>query len=172
MTGPRKKSGGFTLIETSTALVAIMMVGLALVLLTKQYAVFVGLAARQSFLTVEAPQIGNLLGRLFDQSNSFLVYESRAGAMAGVAPVLTGGKAVRLFFPTATGVILERWITVEPSAGLFQLKCHTVHADDTESSWTVAGRLAGASFGCDQGILSATLQGPNGEEISYYGGSQ
>ena len=167
-----KKPRGFTLLETSTAMAVMMGVGLALVLLTRQHITFVGLVARQSFLAVEAPQTGNLLGRLFVQSDHFFIYQSRESALAGGAPVLTGGKAVCLFFPTATGAILEHWITIEPSAGLFQLKFHTVHADKSENSWTITSKLAGASFESNEGILGAILQGPNGEEISYYGGSQ
>lgn len=146
--------------------------GVALVVMLQQHVSFMDFARQQSFLTSEAPQAGNLLGRLFGSADHYFVYESRPAALAGAAPVLVNGRAVRLYFEESTGGTREHWIAAETVGTATELRCYSTGLDGTEFSWTVCRGLAGATFRCDEGILGVTLQGPRGEEISYYGGAR
>jgi hypothetical protein len=162
---------GFTLLETSMAIGLMMVLGGAMVVMLQQHLTFLGITSRQAFLTREAPQIGNVLGRIFQQADHYFIYESAESALAGGPPVLTGG-AVRLFFKTAAQTVQERLIAAAPAARSTGLRCITPLADGAESSWWICDGLQGATFSASQGILTATLAGPNGEEITYSGGAR
>jgi hypothetical protein len=167
-----RKRGGFTLVETSLAISLLLGLSLTMISMLQQHVTFMGLIQRQSFLTTEAPQIGNLVGRLFGSADHYFVYSSRAAGLGGAAPVLTNGGAVRLYCESVNGETTEIWITVEPSGSETILRCHSLLPNGSEQAWTVCRGLGGASFRCDQGVLGITLNGPNGEQISYYGGSR
>jgi prepilin-type N-terminal cleavage/methylation domain-containing protein len=169
-----RKRRGFTLLETSLAISVVLGLSVALVSMLQQHVTFMGLVQRQSFLASEAPQIGNLVGRLFGSADHFFVYSNRDDALAGADPVLVDGEAVRLFIQGVDGETTEIWVTVESSTvGTDKiLRCYSILPGKTEKSWTVREGLAGAAFHCNQGVLGVTLQGPTGEEISYYGGSR
>ncbi len=92
---------GFTLMEVSTAMGLMVMLSGALVVMLQQHLSFMGMAQRQSFLAQEAPQIGNILGRIFQQADHFFIYTSRESALNGGTPVIENGNVVRLFFKTA-----------------------------------------------------------------------
>lgn len=154
------------------ALSIMLVLGMSLVALLQQHVSFMSLFRKQSFLTSEAPQTGNLVGRLFSKADHYFVYPSRAEALAGSAPVLVGGKAVRLFYTGVNGEILEHWISAETSGSETVLRCYSHRPNGTQTSWKICGGLAGASFRCDEGVLGVLLQGPGGEEISYYGESR
>ncbi|MDZ4288143.1 MAG: hypothetical protein U0984_09300 [Prosthecobacter sp.] len=143
-----------------------------MVVMLQQHLTVVSIAAKQSFLGREAPKIGDLLGRIFNQADSYFVYTSRASAAAGDAPVLTNGRAVRLFFKSAAQQTVERMISVETTASGTEMRFYTPQADGTSTSWLVCNQIAGANFLNDQGILAVTLQGPNGEEVTYSGGAR
>ena len=166
------KRQGFTLLEVSTALGLMLSLGLAVTIMVQQHVTFMTLASRQTFLASEAPKIGNLLGRIFNQADHYFVYSSLAAAQGGGAPVLSGGKAVRLFFKAANQDVEERIISVEDSTDGAELRFYALQDAGTSTSWTITTRIQDASFSAAEGILSATLQGPNGEEITYYGGAR
>ncbi|HSJ04068.1 MAG: hypothetical protein ACAI34_02170 [Verrucomicrobium sp.] len=167
-----RAAGGFTLVETSVALTVMVALGVAMLLMLQQHIAFMNLTRQQGFLTSDAPHVGHLVGRLFGKADHFFVYNSRAAALAGAAPILVNGSAARLFFEAANGETREQWITAEPAAGGTALVCRSARLDGTEFSWTVCSGLAGASFHSLEGVLGVTLNGANGEVISYYGGSQ
>lgn len=168
----RRSKAGFTLVETSAALSVMIALGVAMLVMLRQHITFMDLARQQGFLTTDAPQVGNLVGRLFAKADHFFVYESRAAAAAGAAPVLVNGRAARLFFEAANGETRDQWITADTVNGTTSINCRSLRADGSEFSWTVCSGLAGATFQCNEGVLGVTLRGANGEEISYYGGSQ
>lgn len=163
---------GFSLLETSTAISVLLALSLALVALLQQQITFMNITKRQAFLADEAPKIGSLLARVLNQADHYFVYDSKDSAMSGGDPVLAGGRAVRLFFKTATQTSEQRILAAEDAGDGTELRFYTLHADGSQTSWTVCRKLAGASFRCDEGILVATLNGPNGEEISYCGGGR
>lgn len=163
---------GFTLLEMSTAMGLMVMLSSALVVMLQQHLTFLGLAQKQSFLAEEAPKIGNILGRIFQQADHFFIYSNLQSAQGGGAPVLTGGGAVRLFFKGAMQAMEERIIATETDTSGVALRFHAKHADGTTSSWLVCQGLQGAVFRADEGILTVTLTGPNNEEISYCGGAR
>lgn len=167
-----RRSLGFTLMEMSLALGLMVMLGSALVAMLQQHLTFMGLAQRQSFLAEEAPKIGNVLGRIFQQADHYFIYADLEDAQADGAPMLVGGQAVRLFFKGATQTTEERIIAAEEGASGTSLRFYVPQDDGTTTSWLICKGLLGASFSADQGILIATLSGPNGEEISYCGGAQ
>lgn len=168
----RRRSGGFTLLETSAAMSVMLALGVAMLVMLQQHISFMDLTRQQSFLTNDAPQVGHLVGRLFAKADHFFVYESRAAAASGASPVLSNGRAARLFYVTADGRTREQWLVAETVNGRTALVCRTPRADGTEFAWTVCTGLGGAVFQCEEGVLGVTLNGANGEQISYYGGSQ
>lgn len=163
---------GFTLMEISTAMGLMVMLSGALVVMLQQHLTFMALAQRQSFLAEEAPKIGNILGRIFQQADHYFIYTNREGAQGGESPILSGGGAVRLFFKGAAQTTTERIIAAEPAAGGTNLRFYALQEDGSMTSWLICQGLQAATFRADEGILMATLTGPNGEEISYCGGAR
>jgi prepilin-type N-terminal cleavage/methylation domain-containing protein len=167
----RPNQRGFTLMEVSTAMGLMVMLSGALVVMLQQHLGFMEMARRQSFLAQEAPQIGNILGRIFQQADHFFIYSSHESALGGDTPVLQGG-AVRLFFKTAVQTTQERLIAAETGSSGTSLRFYTPQPDGTETSWLICQGLQGAAFNASEGILTVTLTGPNGEEITYSGGAR
>lgn len=163
---------GFSLMEASTALGITLALAVIMLVMLQQHLSIVAIASKQSFLGQEAPKIGDLLGRIFNQADHYFVYASRASAAAGEAPVLTNGRAVRLFFKSAAQTSEDRLISVETTANGEELRFYTPQANGTSTSWLVCGKLLGANFHNNEGVLSVTLQGPNGEEVTYSGGAR
>lgn len=163
---------GFTLIEISTAMGLMVMLSGALVVMVQQHLSFMAMARRQTFLTQEAPQIGNILGRIFQHADHFFIYPSHASAIGGGSPVIQNGSAVRLFFKTAVQTTQERLIAAETDTRGTSLRFYTPQPDGTETSWLICQGLQGATFNASEGILTVTLTGPNGEEITYCGGAR
>ncbi len=172
MSSRRARRAGFTLLELSTAMGLMLILGSSLVAMLQQHVTFMGLAQRQSFLADEAPKIGNLVGRIFGQADHFLVYDTHDAAVAGATPVLAGGRAVRLYFRAADQSTEIRIVSVQPLASGVDLRFHHTQADGSQVSWSICDRLSDATFAADQGILTITLNGPNGEEITYGGGAR
>jgi hypothetical protein len=168
----RRRRRGFTLLETSTALFVMIVLGIALVTMIQQHTVFLKFFRQQTFLTTEAPTIGNLLGRILNEADHYFVYSSKDEALAGGVPVLSNGSAVRLFFKTPTQETEERLIVVETVGAGKALKFYGWQLDGTATSWTISNKISNASFLSNQGILNITLHGPNGEEITYGGGAR
>jgi hypothetical protein len=168
----RTSRAGFSLLETSIAISISLVLAVTLVVMLQQHLSFMAVAQRQSFLADEAPKIGNLLGRILNQTDSYFVYENRDSALAGASPVLSNGEAVRLFFKSAAQQTVERMITVEDAGDGTALRFYATQPDGTQTAWTICDRLQGASFRADEGILNMTLVGPNGEEITYCGGAR
>lgn len=168
----RRRKAGFTLLEMSTAMSLLVVLGVALVGLVQQQTQFLKLFRQQSFLAAEAPQIGNLLGRILNEADHYFVYATKDDALGGGVPVLTAGRAVRLFFKTPTQETEERLIVVETTAGVTALKFFGWQPDGTLTSWTISSKIQDAEFLSAQGILNMTLEGPNGEEVTYGGGAR
>ncbi|QIF04777.1 hypothetical protein [Roseimicrobium sp. ORNL1] len=166
------RRGGFTLLETSMGVSITLALSVALIAMLQQHITLMGWLQKQSFLTTEAPQIGNLVGRIFGSADHYFVYSSRDAALGGAAPVLVNGGAVRLFSQAANGDITELWVEVQTVAGTKVLKCYGKLPNGTESQWTVCEGLGNATFHCNTGVLGVTLTGPNQEEVTYYGGSR
>ena len=163
---------GYTLLEMSTAMAVMLVLATALVVMLQQHVQFMQMFQQQSFLASEAPKIGNLLGRIINQADHYFVYPTKADALSGGAPVLTAGRAVRLFFKSANQETTERLITMETAASSHSLRFYSWAADGTASSWTISSLVTDAEFLSDQGILSMTLQGPNSERVTYGGGAK
>lgn len=168
----RFRAHGFTLMEVSTAMGLMVMLSGVLVVMLQQHLSFMQMAQRQSFLAQEAPQIGNILGRIFQQADHYFIYPDGAGARGGVTPVIQNGRAVRLFFKTSSQTTQERLITAETDTSGTSLRFYTPLPDGTERSWLICKGLQAAAFNANEGILTATLTGPNGEMITYCGGAR
>lgn len=171
-TGPHRGRRGFTLVEMSTALGLMLTLATALVAMLQQHVTFMGIVQTQSFLADEAPKIGNVLGRIFNQADHYFVYPSRDSALTGGTPVLVDGQAVRLFFKAADQTTSERLIAVNTGASGAELRFYNRQPDGSLNSWVICNRLQGATFSADEGILTVTLRGPSGEEVTYCGGGQ
>lgn len=165
-----RSRAGFTLLEMSTAFGVLMVLGVALLAMLQQHTQFLEMFRRQSFLAVEAPKIGNLLGRILNEADHYFVYAGKDEALAAGQPTMAPGQAVKLFFKTPTQETEERMIVAESTAKGTALRFYSWGADGTTAAWTIASRLRSASFQSDQGILNMTLEGPNGELVTYGGG--
>ncbi|MDB6072510.1 MAG: hypothetical protein JWO89_150 [Verrucomicrobiaceae bacterium] len=168
----RRPPAGFSLVEVSTALGVMMVLAISMVIMLQQHAQFLEMFRRQSFLASEAPKIGNLLGRIINESDHYFVYADKAAALGGGQPLLTDGKAVRLFFKSPNHELAERLITVEDTAAGAAMRFYNLRIDGSQSSWTISDRIAAADFRSDQGILNVTLTGPHGEQVAYGGGAR
>jgi hypothetical protein len=167
-----RRNAGFSLLESATAMGILVVLGVALLIMMQQHIFFVKMFQKQTFLTSEAPAIGNLVGRILNEVDHYFVYASKDAALGGGVPILTSGRAVRLFFKTPNQGIEERLIAVESSGSGNALKFYGWQADGTPTSWTISDKIADAEFLSTQGILNMTLEGPNGEEITYGGGAR
>lgn len=163
---------GFTLMEISSAMGIMVMLSGALVVMLQQHLTFMTLAQRQSFLAEEAPKIGDILGRLFQQADHYFIYPTLEGALLQASPILVDGRAVRLVYKTAAQETVERVIVAEAGTSGTSLRFYNLLPDGSTTSWLICQGLQGATFRADEGILIATLAGPNGEEISYCGGAR
>ncbi len=161
---------GFTLLEMSAAFGVLMVIGIAMLAMLQQHTKFLELFRQQSFLAAEAPKIGNLLSRILNEADHYFVYPGKAEALAAGQPTMAPGQAVKLFFKSPNQGTEERMIVAESTTKGTALRFYSLRQDGTTSSWTIASRLGGASFQSDQGILNMTLQGPNGEVVTYGGG--
>jgi prepilin-type N-terminal cleavage/methylation domain-containing protein len=168
----RQGAKGFTLLEVSTAMSLMVVLSGALVVMLQQHLAFTTLAGKQSFLADEAPKIGSLVGRIFNQADHYFVYANVEGALGNGTPVLADGRAVKLSFKSSAQESGERIIAAETDADGTSLRFYTPLPDGTQKSWTICSNLQGAAFSADLGILTVTLRGPNGEEITYSGGGQ
>jgi hypothetical protein len=162
---------GFTLLETSMGISVTLGLSMVMFAMLQQHITFTGWIQKQTFLTSEAPQIGNLVGRIFGSADHYFVYTTRTAALGGATPVLSGGQAVRLFYESVSGDTTEIWVTVETVGSDKVLRCHSA-PNGVAQSWIIADGLGNATFDCSTGVLGVQLTGPNGEEISYYGGSR
>lgn len=168
----RGAQAGFTLLEMSTAIGIMVVLALALIVMLQQHVRFMELFRGQTFLSAEAPKIGNLLGRIFNKSDHFFVYESKDAALAEGTPVLGSGQAVRLFFKSATQETTAGVVAVESTEDGASIRYYGLQPDGTWNSWTISDRIASASLASELGILSMTLDGPNGEQVTYSGGAR
>lgn len=167
---PHRDAHGFTLLEVSVTISLLLMLASALVIMIQQHITFMEMAQRQNFLARDAPQIGSLLGRIFNQADHVFVFASRDDAVSGSNPTIGDGTAVRLSFRGADQATRVRIVSFEQGVSSAQLRFYTYHADGTETSWVITDKIASASFNMSQGILSAVLTGPSGEEVTYSGG--
>lgn len=167
-----RRNGGFSLLESATAMGIMVVLGVALLMMLQQHIFFLRMFKQQTFLSSEAPAIGNLVGRIFNEVDHYFVYATKNDALGGGVPILSAGRAVRLFFKTPNQGIEERLIAVENTGSGNALKFYGWQSDGTPTSWTISDKIADAEFLSTQGILNMTLEGPNGEEITYGGGAR
>jgi hypothetical protein len=167
-----RRNAGFSLLESSAAIGVLLTLGVVLLMMLQQHIFFVSMFKKQTFLSSEAPAIGNLVGRILNEVDHYFVYATKDAALGTGTPIMTPGRAVRLFFKTPNQGIEERLIAVESTASGNALKFYGWQADGTATSWTISDKIADAEFLSTQGILNMTLEGPNGEEVTYGGGAQ
>ncbi len=163
---------GFTLLEMSTAMGILMILSTALVAMMQQHVLFLEMCQRQSFFTSEAPKVGNILGRILNNADHYFVYADKDDALGTGSPVLTEGGAVKLFFKSADQTVQTRVIAVEPTGTGAALKFYTPQPAGGARAWTITSKIAATTFQSAEGILNITLQGPNGEQVTYSGGAK
>lgn len=168
----RRTQSGFTLLEMSTAMGILMVLSTTLVAMMQQHVLFMQMCQRQSFLTSEAPKVGNLLTRILNNADHYFVYATKDDALGTGPPVLGSGSALKLFFKSAAQTTQTRVLAIEPTATGAALKFYTPQPAGGATSWTITSKIAATSFENADGILNITLHGPNGEQITYGGGSR
>ncbi|MEI6873176.1 MAG: prepilin-type N-terminal cleavage/methylation domain-containing protein [Verrucomicrobiota bacterium] len=168
----RRVSNGFTLLEMSAAMAVLLILSTALLGMLQQHILLMQLCQRQSFLTSEAPKIGNLLTRILNGVDHYFVYATKDAALGTGTPIIGSGAAVKLFFKSAAQTTETRVLAVEAGSLGAVLKLYTPQSSGTPTSWTVSGKIASAEFLSADGILGVTLHGPNGEQVTYSGGAR
>ncbi|MFM7183018.1 MAG: hypothetical protein ACKO2G_16360 [Verrucomicrobiales bacterium] len=131
-----------TLIEVSIALMIAMVLAVASMAMLSQQLSFTRMVQNQIFLLEDCPSINNTLSRMLGRVDSYRIYPTVAGAKAGGAGVITGGKA----------------IVLSCSDSLERVSRSIVAAE--------------ADFYVENGVLRIRLTGPNNEEITYSGHTQ
>lgn len=164
----------FTLLEVSIALALTIALSATLLGMLQMHISFTKMAQRQMFLAREAPRVGNLLVRLFNQADHFFVYQTVASLSdAAAIPVLIDGQAVKLFYNAPDGTIAERHLALidvgdHKALRFFSPATLTVAAVE----WTISSQVTDVDFGVGSGLLRATLTGPSAEQITYSGGAR
>ena len=163
----------FTILEMSVVLAVALSLAAALMSMLQQHFHFMEMAQQQRFLTAEAPQMGNLLMRILNGADHCFVYATREDALAGANPVLGSGQAVGLFFKAPAEQTHLRVLAIEPLPdGRASLRCVTPLPGGDTTAWTVSNDIASAEFRAEEGIIGVTLNGPNGEQVTYWGGAR
>lgn len=169
----RKKKGGFTVIEMALAMgLSIGIAGVIIGLLSQQVS-FARALGQFSFLRDDAPQINTLMTNIINKSDNYRIFPDLNSALTFQGAVRTGGRALRLRFRHPDGASDHAIIVFETRNDENQLNYYfkprgTAQWPDAPS-WTISRRPTEVVFDNSSGLLLITLNGENGDEITYAG---
>lgn len=125
------------------------------------------------FLRDDAPQVNTLLTNIVNKADNYRIFPDRNSAVDFRGAVRSGGNALRLRFRQPDGDTDHAIVCFETIDGVGQLnyyfRKHDASGWSTEPSWTLTKQPQSVSFDNSTGILLITLQGRNGDEITYAG---
>ncbi|QJE97649.1 hypothetical protein [Luteolibacter luteus] len=165
---------GYTLIELSLAMMTGMMIAAMLLAIFNQQVAFLKIFNAQTFLTTEAPIINNYLSRVIGSAEGFQLYTNMSTLRAGGSPVLEEASVLLLLFKEPDGSSRAAILSYEnpgTGEGLYYRRV-TQAGTISDPEWVLSKEVRGVSFSVIQGVLRATLTGPNEETITYSGAQQ
>ena len=169
----RQRAGGFTLLEMTFALTMTLGIAAMLVGVLQQQVTFTSILVQFRFLREEAPNINTLMTTMINKADTLRIYGSTANAMAGTNAVQNNGKAIRISLRNPDGTTSQAIIAHELQGGITRLNFyHLAQGQDlwpTAPSWTISSSPSLVNFSNSSGILLITMNGPDGEEITYAG---
>ena len=172
----RTKRKGFTLVELALAIgVGLVVSSMALALFNQQLA-FIRILRAQDFLTREAPMINNYVVRVIGAAEGYLLYPDMDTMRAGGPPVLADASVLVLRFRQPDGSFRGAVLSFEDDAtlgeGLYYRVMDQAGAVGDEPDWWLSRQPADVNFAVEQGVLRMTVDGPNGERLTYSGTDQ
>jgi hypothetical protein len=153
---------------TMTLGIAAMLVGIL-----QQQVSFTRMLVQFRFLREEAPNINTLMTNMINKSDSYRIYGSSSNAKTGTNAVQNNGKALRLRLRNPDGTTSHAIIAHELQGGINRLNYYYLAEGEvnwpTSPAWTISSRPSLVNFSNASGILLITMNGPDGEEITYAG---
>lgn len=166
---------GYTLVELSLAMMTGLMIAAMLLAIFNQQVAFLRIFNAQSFLTTEAPIINNYLSRVIGSAEGYQLYPNMTTLKGGGSPVLQDAPVLLLLFKEPDGSARAAILSYEEVTGSgFGLYYRRVTETGTISDpeWVLSKEVRGVNFSVVEGVLRATLTGPNQETITYSGAQQ
>jgi hypothetical protein len=162
---------GYTLIELSVAIGCGLIAAALLLALVNQQFAFLRIYAAQNFLIQEAPLISTHMNRLIGQAERFRLHNSTADALANTNPVMADGSVLVLNFQQPDGSMKASMLAFEDLGTGPALHYYLVPTAGALAApqWALTRNANNVSFSVINGVLRATLTGPNNEQITYSG---
>ena len=164
----KRRQSGFTLIELAFVMGISVLVASGLIGIFKAHIQMVNQASKFKFLAQDAPIIGLLLTRTIGNAEDYRIYASGSNARSNVNPVLTGGRAVRLWMRQPNSTFRQAVVsfeTINGHSGIYVfLTDLSSGAFSATPNWELAGgQLTNATFDANSGVLLVTLNGSNND---------
>ncbi len=165
-----RKSCGYTLIELTLAIGLSLGVSGAIVGVLTQHTSFMAILGQFAFLRDDAPQINNMMSSLTSQAVSYRLYSNKSDAFGATGAVNSNASAVRLMYRNPNGSFEQAVVAYEIVSGEGQLNFYQNNGGwGAQADWTISAKPTSVVFDDTSGIFEMTLNGPNGEQITYAG---
>jgi hypothetical protein len=172
----RSSRRGYTLTELALAMMMGILAATMLLAIFNQQVAFLRIFNAQSFLTTEAPILNHYLTRVLGSAEGYRLYTSVNALTTGSAPVMTDAPVLMLRFKEPDGTFRASVISFEdPGGGAgtgLYYRPVTLAGTLGTADWALSKKPTNVRFSIVNGILRATITGPNGEEITYSGTQQ
>ena len=162
---------GFTLVELSVGISVGMAICVTVLLMLNQQIAFIRVYRAQNFLTEEAPIINMYVSRLVGQAERYRLHDNLADALTGANPRSSESPVLVLNFPQPDGSMRASILAYQDLGSGPALYYYVVPASGVLGTpqWAVTRKPSAVRFSVWQGVLRVTLDGPNGERITYSG---
>jgi len=162
---------GYTLIELSLGMMMGIMTATMVLAIFNQQISFLQILNRQSFLATEAPLINNYVARVIGSAEGYQLYSSIDVLKAGGDSQLGAAPVLMLTFKEPNGAVRASVLSFVKGDGLY---FRPVNAAGVlgEADWALSKKPRDVSFSVVAGNLLVTIEGPQGEVITYAGTQQ
>lgn len=175
-TARRRIRRGMTIVELALAMSLGVAIAAVLMVLVNQQLTFIRIFNVQSFLMEEAPLVSMHVGRIAGKADRFRLHASVADALAGRNPRLGSSPVLFMTFQQPDGTSRSTILSFETVNNVRQLNYYLVPAGASPTlgtpQWSVTRKARDVRFSVVEGVLRITLEGINGEEITYSGTMQ
>jgi hypothetical protein len=167
---------GYTLLELSIAIGAGIVIAGLLMSMVNQQLFFIRLFNNQAFLIREAPVLNNYMARVIGAADDYQIFANANDAVPAAFGV--AGTAVKLRFRQPNGTTAAAMVSFEDpdlagplSQGLYYRPVNAANIPQP-ATWSLSTRPTAVNFAIVSGILTMTVTGPSGEQITYSGAQQ
>ena len=160
------------MIELTAAVALSLSVASASLLLITQHTYFMKQVQAFQFLREEAPQVNRSLTSILSSSNDYWIYDGKSDAF-GNGSKANVGKALLLGYRNPSGVDDRMTVVFETGDDWKRLNLYSYRNGwPVEANWTITSLAEDITFSDAEGVLSITMTGPRGEEVTYMGGTR